>query len=245
MPEGPEIRWMVNDLSKHFEGSFLEKVTVKSGRYIRHPFPKLDPGIIKEIWSHGKFIWILVSTSVKAYYYVWITLGLTGHIGRTPNQDRKFIRVVFTTDRGNFYFTDMRNFGTIRKRQGLDKLLKLGTDPLDYKITNLYATKFLNKYPKKKVGELLLDQGFAAGVGNYLRAEILYDARINPYRTAESLNKKDITKLVNSINKVVNRAYKNPDDKFRVYKKKKDPYGNNILKGELGKRTIWYSPLQK
>lgn len=244
MPEGPEIRRMVEDLDYHFDGSKLLKVTVKSGRYIRQPFPKFNPGIIQEIWNHGKFIWILVKETKKHFYYIWITLGLTGQLGRIP-YDPKFIRVIFNTDRGEFYFTDMRNFGTIKKRQDLSKLSDLGMDPLDYEITNLYVTKFLNKYPEKRIGELLLNQKFIAGIGNYLRAEILYNGLINPFRLVKSLTNIEIQKLVKSINKIPQSAYKNPDSKFKVYKKKKDPHGNNIISAELGKRTIWYSPLQK
>ena len=61
-----------------------------------------------------------------------------------------------------------------------ERLLKrLGPDPLN----GDGAEKFLEKVKKsrKAVGELLMDQSVAAGVGNIFRAELLYRARLNPF----------------------------------------------------------------
>ena len=36
------------------------------------------------------------------------------------------------------------------------------------------------RFGRRRLGTLLLDQGFLAGVGNYLRSEILFEARLHP-----------------------------------------------------------------
>ncbi len=42
---------------------------------------------------------------------------------------------------------------------------------------------------------MYLDQGFLAGLGNYLRSEILFVAGINPAQKARDLSKGQIGKL--------------------------------------------------
>jgi len=61
-----------------------------------------------------------------------------------------------------------------------EKLLKrLGPDPLN----GDGAEKFIEKVKKSKktIGELLMDQSVAAGVGNIFRAELLFRAKLNPF----------------------------------------------------------------
>ncbi|CAM6003616.1 unnamed protein product [Sphagnum balticum] len=87
-------------------------------------------------------------------------------------------------------FNDPRHFGTIKfthKKADLDaKLKELGWDPLAYPydtherfITSRLASA---KYANKTIGEVLMNQSLFAGVGNYIRAEALYEAGISPWR---------------------------------------------------------------
>jgi endonuclease-8 len=58
-------------------------------------------------------------------------------------------------------------------------LKRLGPDPLN----GDGAEKMIAKVAKsrKTIGELLMDQSVAAGVGNIFRAELLYRAKLNPF----------------------------------------------------------------
>jgi endonuclease VIII len=58
-------------------------------------------------------------------------------------------------------------------------LTRLGPDPLN----GDGAKKFVErvKKSKKTIGELLMDQSVAAGIGNIFRAELLFRARLNPF----------------------------------------------------------------
>ena len=49
----------------------------------------------------------------------------------------------------------------------------------------------------------LLDQKIAAGVGNIYADEACWDAKINPCKSASSLQKKQIQQLCNSIKNVL------------------------------------------
>jgi formamidopyrimidine-DNA glycosylase len=56
------------------------------------------------------------------------------------------------------------------------------------------------------VKALLLDQSFAAGVGNWIADEVLYQARIAPRRPARSLSDRELDRLRSRLLSVVRRA---------------------------------------
>jgi hypothetical protein len=53
----------------------------------------------------------------------------------------------------------------------------------------------------------LLDQTIVAGLGNYLRAEIMFEAKLNPWRTVASLSPEEIAKISYLVPTVTARAY--------------------------------------
>ena len=57
----------------------------------------------------------------------------------------------------------------------------------------------MNKKPNKTIAEFLMDQSMCAGIGNYLKAEILYDAAISPHRIVKSLDSEEFNKLLKII----------------------------------------------
>ena len=106
-----------------------------------------------------------------------------------------------------------------------------------------------------------MNQKHFPGIGNYLKAEILYDLKISPHIKWGGLSKNQISKLCYSTKKIIRNSYikgggelkdfNNPENasslKLKVYGKKNDIFGNKIKK-ELtpDKRTTWWCPdLQK
>ena len=63
------------------------------------------------------------------------------------------------------------------------------------------------KFVRRQLSGLLLDQGFLAGVGNYLRSEILFDAGISPYRKVGSLTESELENLAKSAIGITALAY--------------------------------------
>ncbi|MCD6573967.1 MAG: hypothetical protein J7K95_07745 [Thermoplasmata archaeon] len=49
---------------------------------------------------------------------------------------------------------------------------------------------------ERKIGDLLLDQHIFAGIGNILRNEILFRARINPERKVNELNENEMKAII-------------------------------------------------
>ena len=57
-----------------------------------------------------------------------------------------------------------------------------GLDILNSNISEAEFLIILKNFPKKKaLSALLLDQKFILGMGNYLRSEVLFESRINPF----------------------------------------------------------------
>ena len=75
-----------------------------------------------------------------------------------------------------------------------NKLNKIGPDIMEQS-TDLEL--FKNQIKKrnnldKSIGLVIMDQKIISGIGNYLRADILYLSKINPFRKVKKLNNYEI-----------------------------------------------------
>lgn len=125
----------------------------------------------------------------------------------------------------------------------------------------------LKKRPKlqnQPISVILMDQGVFAGVGNYLRAEALYKSKISPWRLLKNVSEDEFETLCRETHRVMWTSYKYGgatiatyrdvqgnkgaySDRFEVYGRKSDPFGNSVIK-ELtpDQRAIhWVPEVQK
>ena len=255
MPEGPEAKIMVDSLQKYV-GSKLTDLKITSGRYIKHKLPNNYSKFLKDLSSKikkinckGKFIYIILEND----WTIWITLGMIGHF---VFKKYKHSHYTFETSKGKFYLDDVRNFGTINFNKLNDKkcnlnerLNKLGLDPLQEQIT---FDTFLEKYNKftkrsknKLIAALLLDQKFIAGIGNYLRSDILYTANINPQKKLSELSKQKLEDLYNAILKIMKESYKKQSKdsihtyNFKIYQRDYTRKGEKVYSYKVKDRTIF------
>lgn len=167
-------------------------------------------------------------------------------------------------DGSKIFYNDIRNFGTIKfvKTQAeLDyKLGTLGPDMLQEDVSNEVFRAIVHKYRKKTLPEILMNQKAMSGVGNYLKAEALYFAKLSPHKKGEDLTDAQIDLLNTVIKKIIRDSYANGGSTFRtyvdmngetgsygerfaVYKRKTDPLGNKVISEETkDKRTTWWVP---
>jgi formamidopyrimidine-DNA glycosylase len=157
---------------------------------------------------------------------------------------------------------DMRNFGTLSIFKNIEqlqkKLDKIGPDI--FYITENQFVEIIKSAPSAKIGEFLMKQQKIAGIGNYLRADILWLSKISPFRKIKDLTLQEIkTIFINSQkliwyfydykqgikDKIISKTDKFPIDynrDFFAYGEKKDIHGNEIKTDTLGSRTIHYVP---
>ncbi|MEE4297639.1 MAG: endonuclease VIII, partial [Wenzhouxiangella sp.] len=86
------------------------------------------------------------------------------------------------------------------RRAGLD-VLSSGAGPEEIE---RWLAK--SQFSGRQLGHLLLDQSFLAGVGNYLRSEILYLARLHPAARLRDLNDDQRNRLAEVIHRLMWRS---------------------------------------
>lgn len=80
-------------------------------------------------------------------------------------------------------------------------LQRIGPDVLDMRVTPQQVnTRLLSeRFLRRRLSGLLLDQAFLAGLGNYLRAEILCHAALSPQHTAMTLDEGQLAALSDAL----------------------------------------------
>lgn len=176
MPELAELRLTadyINQSSNNLKFVNVKKNPQHKGQDLDIPFEKFR---IKA-QSRGKelVVGILDRYSDKIIPIRW-TMGMSGYFELTnTGQEHKHAHVTFYTDDGtSLSFVDVRRFG--KWKQGVwwnkDRSPDPTTEFKDFRlniIDNLHRATF-----NKPIYETLMDQKFFNGIGNYLRAEILY-----------------------------------------------------------------------
>ena len=93
----------------------------------------------------------------------------------------------------------------MRDWQSLPFVKNMGPEPLDL---TLREFKDMLAVCKGQIKPLLMDQGFICGIGNLYAAEILFRARINPARRAQSLSVQEKKSLFSAMQKILRLAIK-------------------------------------
>ena len=112
----------------------------------------------------------------------------------------------------------------------------LGIDVYDLTLNDL---KTLVSKSAKMLCTFLIDQTIISGIGNYLRSEIMYFAKLNPTKKVNILTANEITNLYRGIIRALT------ENKLYVYKKEYDENNYKIQSFKNGSSVYWVSELQK
>lgn len=259
MPEGPEVANFVRSINGFLsEGDKITAITPLSGRYTRKPIEGISsvqfPLTVERVGCKGKFIyWTFLGTETV----IFNTLGMSGAWSDTP----RHARVKFETSQGDLLFNDARNFGTIKfcSRKDLKKKLEtLGPDMLNENVPAATFVERFRKHPESTLAEALMNQGVVCGVGNYLKADSLWLAKLSPWRKVEQTTDEQLALLCSSVSDVIRTAYLNGGSTILTYKgfdgeegshemlvygRKTDPNGEEVICQETPDgRTTWWVP---
>jgi formamidopyrimidine-DNA glycosylase len=178
-----------------------------------------------------------------------------------------------TGDLSYIYYFDMLSYGTIKVGTNEDletKLSKIGPDFLDVNFTEEIFIERIKKKTNlnKMIGNVLMNQKVVSGIGNYIRADSLWLAKISPHRLINKLSDDEIVTIFKSIRALVwsdynykkavkygfikknfKTAQKHGRD-FFIYYYDDDIHGNKVIKEEMyegsQKRFIyWVKNIQK
>jgi formamidopyrimidine-DNA glycosylase len=268
MPELPEVARTATSLHDRMQNSEISEINILSGRYSRHGNP---PGFdefinnlpmkVDKVSFSGKLLIFYLKDKNNKPWFIWNTLVLSGG-WRIEHTKHGHVEVV--TDRGNFYFTDPRNFGTMRFTDSVElttrKANGIGPNHLQHEISDeLFKTRLM-KFPHLTLPAVMMNQNLIGGIGNYIKAEALYRARLSPHRTVESLTDEDFSLLNESVREVIVGSYENRGATirtysgldgesgdfpffFKVYGRRTCEAGHEVItEGTQDGRTTWWVP---
>jgi formamidopyrimidine-DNA glycosylase len=265
MPELPEVRYLVDYLLFHCKNERFENIEIKKGRYKVHgepdhlsEFKKSLPMKLTNVEHKGKTMvfnfenkwWIISKLGMMGWYYVndekptWMRGGDSN--------------ILLTAGPLRLHYHDVLSYGSLsftNSKSVIEKeFSKIAPEFIEIKLDELIErTKKKKNIGSKAIEDVLLDQKILfSGIGNYLKSEILYEARIHPKRTIDSMSGKDWEIFLLSAKKVYKRKFQSlgNTDKYMetmyVFNKVTDPLGNPVEKYKTkdNRTTYWVPKLQ-
>ena len=211
MPEGPEIRRAADRVAAAVEGKTAEDVYF-AFEHLKAYEPILAGQRIEEVTTRGKAMLTRFEGGLSIYshnqlYGRWY-VRKRGQLPRTRRQLRLAIEAA---DRQALLYSasDIEVLDEESEREH-PFLSRLGPDVLSESpsVDDLAARLSEVRFERRQLGALLLDQGFVAGLGNYLRAEILFETRVHPRCRAADLTGADRRKLAGRMIALTKRTYR-------------------------------------
>jgi formamidopyrimidine-DNA glycosylase len=155
----------------------------------------------------GKFIWLELDRRPWPVFH----FGMTGsfQVYEDARHRPPFWKVELQMETGQrLAMCNKRRLGRIRLQtdpRHEPPIRRLGFDALlDEPAFATFADGLRRRHAAIKA--VLLDQTFAAGVGNWIADEVLYQARIAPHRLANGLTANEVRRLRNRLRTVVRKA---------------------------------------
>ncbi|MDC8832426.1 endonuclease VIII [Alteromonas gilva] len=210
MPEGPEIRQSADALAQALVNQRLERVTL--GLDALKPFhSQLTGQLVKAVTCRGKAMLIHLANGLSVYshnqlYGLWVIAKR----GEIPDTRRSLRLALHTKERSALLYSasDISVWQTEQLSQH-PFLRKLGPDVLSEQLdASVIAERLLNKrFSGRRLSALYLDQHFVAGLGNYLRSEVLFFAGLHPDKKPRELTHAAIHQLAEQTIIVSKRSY--------------------------------------
>jgi endonuclease VIII len=226
MPEGPEIRRAADLLQTAVCGKALQRVWFKFPHLKQHE-AALSASVIERFETRGKALMTHFDCGLSIYshnqlYGVW-KIAKRGKAPSTTRDLRLSLHVKpditqaagakskAPTSAPAIFLYSASDISVWRTDALVEHpfLRKLGPDALDTRLqTDQLAARLREKrFAGKALAALLLDQTFLAGMGNYLRTEVLFYAQLHPNRSAKDLNDVECERLAEMLLSVTRRSY--------------------------------------
>jgi endonuclease-8 len=268
MPEGPEIRRAADRLARAVVGQRVDDIYFAFPQLQARRSELLDRRLLA-IEPHGKALLTHFEGGLTLYshnqlYGVW----KVAKPGERPSTTRTLRVAIDTSKRSILLYSasDIELWDTSRLSEH-PFLSRIGPDVLDARLDAAQVAVRLrgSRFSGRRLESLLLDQAFLAGMGNYLRSEVLFAAALNPRRRPRELADSEIDALAEALLAIPRRSYssrgvrKRPRSRlrgdlqvdhvegfrFRVFDRAGEPCeacGSEIVREELGGRRLYLCP---
>ncbi|MCD1646756.1 endonuclease VIII [Marinobacter adhaerens] len=274
MPEGPEIRRMVDDIYKAVGGKTAQSVFF-AFEHLK-PFESALRGRkVERVEARSKAVLVFFeATDEDGPWCVYSHNQLYGkwRMGKPdqePSTNRQLrFAIIGPKKAARLYSASDIQLVRPDELNEVPYLSRLGPDPLnqDVSVAQLLAVFDDKRFRGRNLGGLLLDQAFVAGIGNYLRSEILFEAGVSPRARPRDLDADQQSKLAEAILTLVQRTYQlkgitNPPERADRLKKEGWTFGQRrhmvfnrdgerchdcasaLVKTMMASRRLYYCPV--
>ncbi len=212
MPELPDVEAILKYLKATSLHKKIEKLRVADSRIVKGGHIKiLKDNLIGRSFQSAKRRGKFVIVKTNSPYCLILHFGMTGDLRYFKNREDipKYTRMLFTfQNRYHLAFISQRMLGGVwlaKSPEELPTIASMGPEPLDPNFTlGIFGERLRRR--ARVVKTLIMDQRFIAGIGNLYADEILFRARILPYRKARDLNKAEVMRLYKAIKEVLKEA---------------------------------------
>ncbi|WP_440998957.1 endonuclease VIII [Fodinibius sp. SL11] len=268
MPEGPEIWRTADSLTKALKDRPIEDLYFAFDE-LKDYEAKLKGQSVENVEARGKALLTFFDNNNVMYshnqlYGKW----MVSDADKEPDTNRSLRVAIHNGDKSAYLYSaseiEMLN------REEVDQhsyIKKLGPDVLhpDTTYEDILVQFKSEKFKNRKLTTLLLDQGFVSGIGNYLRSEIMFYAKVNPEKKLREYTGEEKEALAEATYKLTTRSYETggitndqkivealkrenasySDYRHFVYKRTDDrchKCGSIIEEDKTGGRKIYFCP---
>ena len=205
MPEGPEIHRAAAALH---QAVTAQPITLT----LLHPVLKprqraLKNAHIVRVHARSKAMLTEFSNGDVLYSHNQLYGEWMLHTPTEPLRQRQ-VRLVIETAEQRAVLYSATDFAWLQAgREHLHPYIaRLGPEVLAPGSTPALLAARLATFPRRRLADALLDQGVIAGLGNYLRADILWLARLSPWRRVGELSAAELRRLGAAIHRLTWRS---------------------------------------
>ena len=210
MPEGPEIRRAADSIEAAIRGKETTGI-VFTRPHLKQWQQALTGVTVIAVETRGKAMLTRFSNGLNLYthnqlYGRWFCVDA----GETPDTRRQLRVAIHTHDQSALLYS-ASEIAVLTKSE-VDShpfLSRLGPDVLSGQTTaEILLQRLMDKrFKRRQLATLLTDQSFIAGIGNYLRCEILFVCRLHPCMKPIQLSQQQLNLLTQSLLDVPRQSY--------------------------------------
>lgn len=180
MPELPEVETLRKQLAQNVIGEAVQDIAFFDERI--KPFVISKDIAISAVERFGKYLVICLTSGEQ----IVIHLRMTGHLllCEPTTEFPPYTRFAMFLTNKTLFCCDLRRFAILELTAFFSKTALIPNPLENFDAKAALAAASSRLLPVK---QLLLEQGFIAGIGNIYACEILFAAQVNPFRKACSL----------------------------------------------------------
>lgn len=236
MPEGPEVRKHADALDAVLSGRKIisfEARTREAKHWLHEQGTRILGQRVLKVLSHGKHLlgYIEGGFYFHSHLMMWGRWQTFKPKPPAEKDRRERARIVVKGGGAILFSAPIFNVGEGDPYEQIENLNTLGPDVLPYPRGSKARRTFdkaefrrrllLPEHAEITIGAALLNQQILAGLGNYLRAEVLFSCRLDPWRKVCDLSEKDLRCLSRTAPELSLRAYlegatANEEDRTRM-----------------------------